>query len=522
MVDLIAVDNAIISQCKLFGCGVVGVRANDSTLIQVLESEIYDCSYYAATFSSCKNVVFNNCRIYDNAAIGPLFLFNTSENCAVTNCEIRDNSSPALLVSSYSSKVSFTGNIVENNSLAAGLFYFSGQSVTVEGCSFTGNQGSWYASDYPGMQEESLPAIDSQGNELSDSDLQSMEHMAVEGWQPETTETPSLSAAEDGSIHVSTVDEFLAAIAPNTSIYLEDGVYDLSTASNYGGYGNEYYMWKDTMVDGPQLVICNLRGLSITGGGLDKVSIIAQPRYAEVLAFDNCQDIKLSGFTAGHAQEPGTCVGGVLYFNETDNVEVAECSLYGCGVWGVTAISCKDLAVSYTEIYDCSNGDINLRDCNNVSFEKCDIHHNGLTRIVDNCQDALIDGEPLRSYYPPNAFELRSVFVTDAGTPLPEDLHIYSDVMAVKEISLPAYIPIELKAAVMVTGQGATNVEDVTWTVSDESKLSLEERKHGSCVVENLGSQSGSVTVTAEYQGQTAQLKINFVQELYDPASSST
>ena len=522
VVDLTAVDSAIISQCRLFGCGVMGLRSEDSTGVQVVESEIYDCSYSAAQIYTSFNVVFNNCKIYDNETFSSLFYFNNSEACAVINCDISGNSSPVVLDICYSPNVYFAGNIVEDNPLSDGMFFIAGSGATVEGCSFSGNGGAWYASrSMRGPESKSLCPVDAQGNELSESQLQSMEHFTVSGWEPKTPDSVSLPVSEDGYIHVSTVDEFLAAIGPDSSIYLEDGVYDLSSASSYGGYGSQYYVWKDTGVDGPQLVICNLRGLSITGGGADKVSISAEPRYAEVLAFSNCRDIELSGFTAGHSQEPGYCVGGVLYFNESSNVNVSGCSLYGCGVWGVTAIDSSDIAVKDTEIYDCSSGDINLSGCRNVSFENCDIHDNGLSRIVNNCQQVSMDGESLASYFPPKYNELQCVFVAEPGVTLPEGLHIYYSVSAVKELSLPADTPIELSAGLMVSGQGSTALEEVTWSVSDGSKLSLEPRKHGACVVENLGSTGGSVTVTAEYEGQTAQLKINFVQELADPASYS-
>ena len=522
VVDLMAVDSAIISQCKLFGCGVMGVRSEDSTGIQVVESEIYDCSYSAAQIYTSFNVVFNNCKIYDNETLSSLFYFSTSENCAVINCEISGNTSTVLLDVSYSPNIYFAGNIVENNPLSGGMFFIAGSEVTVEGCSFSGNGGAWYVSrSMRGLEGESRRPVDVQGNELSETQLQSMEHFTVEGWEPKTPDSPSLSPSEDGYIHVSTVDEFLAAIGPNTSIYLEDGVYDLSTASSYGGFGSQYYVWKDTGVDGPQLVICNLRSLSITGGGADKVTISAEPRYAEVLAFNNCQDIELSGFTAGHSQEPGYCVDGVLYFNESANVQVSGCSLYGCGVWGVTAIDSSDIAVKDTEIYECSNGDINLSRCRNVSFDNCDIHDNGLSRIVSDCLMATMDGEPLMPLWPPNFNELRSVFVAEPGTVLPEGLYIYYSVVAMKELSLPAGIPIELSAGRMISGQGSIVLEEVNWSVSDESKLSLEPKEHGVCVVENLGSTGGSVTLTAEYEGQTAQVKINFVKELVNPASYS-
>ena len=525
VVDLTAVDSAIISQCKLFGCGVMGVRSEDSTGIQVVESEIYDCSYSAAQIYTSFNVVFNNCKIYDNEALTSLFYFSTSENCAVINCEISGNTSPVVLDVSYSPGIYFAGNTVENNPLSDGMFFISGSDVTVEGCSFSGNGGAWYSSSsMRGLENASLCPVDAQGNELSESQLQSMEHFTVDSWEPKEFEASSVSVSEDGYVHVSTVDEFLEAIGPNTSIYLEDGVYDLSTASSYGGYGSQYYVWKDTGVDGPQLVICNLRGLSITGGGADKVTISAEPRYAEVLAFDNCQEIELSNFTAGHSQEPGYCVGGVLYFNESGNVQVSGCSLYGCGVWGVTAIDSSDIAVKDTEIYECSNGDINLSRCRNVSFDNCDIHDNGLSRIINECFMVSMDGESLAPVFPPSFRELRSVSVVDPGVTLPEGVYIYYSVVAVKEISLPSGLPIELSCSQMVSGQGSMALEDVTWSVSDDSKLSLEPRKHGTCVVENLGSTSGSVTLTAECGGKTAQLKINFVEALMDdslPASGN-
>ena len=426
------------------------------------------------------------------------------------------NSGRTLLDANYCPNTYFAGNSVENNSLTGGMFYMGGSAVMVEGCAFSGNSGPWYTAPYLFSQEESMQAVDAQGQPLSESQLQSMERFTVEGWQPTDVESSKPAAAEDGYVHVSTVDEFLAAIAPNTAIYLEDGDYDLSSAASYGGYGSQYYLWKDTGVDGPQLVICNLRGLSITGGGADKASIIAKPRYAEVLAFDNCQDISLSGFTAGHSQAPGSCIGGVLYFNNTGNISIESCSLYGCGVWGITAIDCNGLQVKTTEIYECSSGDLNLTRCKSVSIEDCDFHDNGFSRVVDQCSNAFMDGELLLSCSPPSARALKAESIAP-GQLIDDELYIYY-FGAVSQLTLPDAVPIRLSAQVL-GDMGPDTVEDPVWTVSDESKLSLEPGKHGVCVVENLGNTGGSVTVTAEYEGKTAQVKINFVKQLPDVLS---
>ena len=397
VVKLTGVNSAVISQCKLFGCGTVGVNAVNSTGLRVVDSEIYDCSYYAAQLSGCQDVLLDNCQIHDNENFGGLFEINSSDNCAVINCRINDNTSGLLLSSSYGPKVYFAGNIIEDNDFSKqGVFYMDGAPVTVEGCQFSNNQGEWYFAGYNGSS--SLRVVDAAGNGLEGDQLAAMEHQEVTDWQAELSEPVSVSAAEDGFIHVSTVDEFLAALAPNASIYLEDGEFDLSAASNYGGYGGNYYSWQDTYVDGPQLVIFGVDNLTISGGGTDKASILATPRYAEVLKFENCSNIKLSGFTAGHTQAPGTCAGGVLYFSSSSQISIDGCSLFGCGVWGISTYDCDGLDVKNTEIYECSSGDLYLIESRNISVEGCDIHDNGPDRVVIDCSNASIDGEPLVSF----------------------------------------------------------------------------------------------------------------------------
>ena len=47
------------------------------------------------------------------------------------------------------------------------------------------------------------------------------------------------------AVKVSTVDELIAAIAPDTTVTLAAGTYDLSTAATYGGdTGSPYTRWE--------------------------------------------------------------------------------------------------------------------------------------------------------------------------------------------------------------------------------------------------------------------------------------
>ena len=58
------------------------------------------------------------------------------------------------------------------------------------------------------------------------------------------------------------MDEFLAAIAPNATICLEPGEYNLTDASTYAGLGGEYYHW-ESVYDGYELVIRGANNLTI-------------------------------------------------------------------------------------------------------------------------------------------------------------------------------------------------------------------------------------------------------------------
>ena len=196
-------------------------------------------------------------------------------------------------------------------------------------------------------------------------------------------------------VRVDTVDEFLAAIGPDTVIKLSEGVYDLSTATDYGAYGTEYYYWVNVF-DGPGLVISGIENLSIEAEG--DVSIAAIPRYANVISFLNCENISLSGFTAGHTQEPGECAGGVLDFENCWGLKIDDCRLYGCGILGIRAYYCSELQVSNTEIYDCSLGAIALYTVMDAAFESMNIHDCGENVLeLADCMDLSYEGMELKN-----------------------------------------------------------------------------------------------------------------------------
>ena len=383
-----------VDGCSLYGCGTEGVTTYSCEDVAVTGSEIWNCSQGAAFIYDSKNVSFDNCDFHGITAEFGMFRTIDSDKFALLNSTIRDSSGDVFFNSSRSSGVYIGGCEVSGNKLRD-MFASELIPVTVEGCALGDNDIiDWYADmEKLGSLYENSKAVDHERNVYSYSELQNMQKTENAVWNayvPEVS-TPEVAVSEDGKVHVTTVDEFLAAIAPDTTIYLEPGVYDLNTAAGCGVTETDRYRW-DLRFDGPSLVITGVDGLTIEGAGAESVTIAAVPRYADVLGFERCAGLTLRGFTAGHTEEKGYCTGGVLYFDLCDDAVIDGCALFGCGIMGITASNCDDMNVSNTEIYDCEYGAVTLNDSNAV-FDNCDIHDNGGPDFQLYGSTAIVDGK---------------------------------------------------------------------------------------------------------------------------------
>ncbi len=408
VLEFLTTDGIVVDDCALYGCGIVGVTARDCINIRVEDTDIYDCSMGAARLESCYNALFDDCEVYDCEG-GELFGIYASNEVAIINSDIHDNSVGYALISSRYSQGVYLGGVEAKNQRyrneESGVIYAVGSPITVDGCELGGESvAKWFATwdkvdVYGGAAN--VGAVSPDGTRLTGDDLAKMKcRDDVVWWSKElqdlSAEALNLKTDEDGMIHVSTVDELLAAIAPNTTIYLEPGEYDLGTATGYGSFGGKYHSWLMEF-DGPQLNIANVKNLTIRAESADKASIVTAPRYADVLHFTNCDGLTLENFTAGHTEEPSQCMGDVLGIEDCDEVKVEGCSLYGCGVIGISAYDCEEMKITGTEIYGCSYGAVQFRSCENISMETCDVHSNGeSTYSVYDSENVTLDGKPLR------------------------------------------------------------------------------------------------------------------------------
>ena len=389
--------NARITNCDLYGCGTFGVELYRTRGLRVLDTTIRDCSYGALSATESADFLLDGCKVYGIESYTGIFTLSSCRDCALVNSLVRNSAGGSLAWLSSTKDFYMAGCEISGNRFN-GMFSCTTYPVVLEGCVFKNNEClyGWYDDQWQTSERVTAP----DGRAYTDEELAAMTLTKDAAWAaPAETAAPAEAPApaEDGMIHVHTVDELLASIGPDVTIYLEDGVYDLSEAADYGLPGGEYYSWM-LCYDGPGLVIQNVENLTICAAGPHRAGISAVPRYADVLGFDNCKNITLKNFTAGHTQAPSDCAGGVLNFMGTDTVTIEDCSLYGCGVLGVTAYNCKDMDIRYTEIHHCSYGAISLQDCGDVRVERCNIHDiPGNYYQIYSCENVTLDGAPLQS-----------------------------------------------------------------------------------------------------------------------------
>ena len=173
------------------------------------------------------------------------------------------------------------------------------------------------------------------------------------------------------------MDELLAAIAPDTVIQLEPGTYNLSGATGYGlPSESPYYAWTEKY-DGFELMLQNVKNLTIRGSGKVNTTLECDPRSASVINLKNCENVTLEDFTAGHTLELGECSSGVIYLQNCTGTDMNRLGIYGCGMIGLQAADSKDISLADSDVYDCSSSAVQLASCEDVSISGTRIYRIG-------------------------------------------------------------------------------------------------------------------------------------------------
>lgn len=238
------------------------------------------------------------------------------------------------------------------------------------------------------LKKKQRPTVIERANQQMISYVLAM-GLAADHVQQESVEGAPLNAAapQEKVYTVGSESEFLAALGSNHVINIKDGtVLNLTNILDVMDYwvvfnqlwrddyysertGNKEYFVSCSRFDGRQLDLVNIHNLTIRGG--KDCHIIVEPRYANVLNFYKCSNIRLENLTIGHTEE-GYCEGGVLYAENCEGISVVGCDLYGCGTYGLQAYNTQGIVMERTVIRDCSYGIMELHGCQYSSFLDCD------------------------------------------------------------------------------------------------------------------------------------------------------
>ncbi len=383
--------NVTMKDLGLFGCGATGVWADSSTNLTLEGCDIYECSAFAMSLNVVQGCQIKGCtfRNIGSKMMGSAVVVAwTGSDLTLTDTTIKDNNTYDLFTLGQSA--TFTRCSFENNQMDHVGFQlisnYESSQVVLDGCTGQGNRGwNWLQKD-----EFSIISDAATGKELTEEDM-------VKAFGQLRQET-AVSTAEQETVTVTTVDEFLAALGSNREIIIDAPMLDLSTATGYKNLtGGENYDWSDPY-DGPQLNIRNLDNLTIRGKDGKGANVIsAVPRYAQVLCFEGCTNLTLKDLTLGHTKEPGYCIGGVLDLQRCTNVTVENTGLFGCGTIGIQGYQCVNMDITGNEIYECSYGGISLNQCQKVdmtnnTFRDLGEEYGGYIYSVSGCTDLTFDG----------------------------------------------------------------------------------------------------------------------------------
>ena len=102
----------------------------------------------------------------------------------------------------------------------------------------------------------------------------------------------------------------------------------------------------------------------------ESVRLVTENGYADVMTLSYCDGAVLKGLVLGHEVKKGECDANVLKLLTSQSVNVENCSLFGCGTYGIYGEDAAVLTVTGTEIYECTNGILNLSETSHTVVVK--------------------------------------------------------------------------------------------------------------------------------------------------------
>jgi len=253
------------------------------------------------------------------------------------------------------------------------------------------------------MSGDSLTVVGKTNLQLINSELELSDYIRHGVRVPDLT-----NKHYDKQIVVHNGKEFLDALGSDREIIIDEDVQinltELLKDSDFGQKPNRLVVENvfsdvdgdveavvsEEVFDGRQMVLTNMKNLAILGrkGAI----LVAEPRYSYVLVLNFCENVVIDNLILGHTFD-GYCDGGVVFVDQSQDIVINHCDLFGCGTYGVVTERAKRLTVMNSLIRHCTYGIATLNNSQQLTFYNCDIFANKEYSLFNSWgnEDVIID-----------------------------------------------------------------------------------------------------------------------------------
>ena len=212
---------------------------------------------------------------------------------------------------------------------------------------------------------------------------------------PATTPTPSPTPAPTQTSENSEKQQF-----NDTAVISEDGktitvhnAYELllhmASDRHFLLLPGDYDIYRTPFAEPYKPVMKNLHNVIIEGVGDKQIGFLTNKIDYDLLDIESCKDIAIINLYLGHSPKVEyECAGSVLCVSQCQGLTIKNCTLFGCGEYGIIGYDIADLLIQDSTFLDCKVDLINVLSCENIVMENCYFY---------NDEDELIEFERCRN-----------------------------------------------------------------------------------------------------------------------------
>jgi hypothetical protein len=168
-------------------------------------------------------------------------------------------------------------------------------------------------------------------------------------------------------LQVEDLRQLVAAIGSDRTIELVGGPFVLAAGDAKGAFpANEHVVFEDE--DGlERMTVRGVKNLHVRAVGSPVRVLSRSP--SDVLVLNGCEGVVLEGLVLGHVEGLETyCVAPVLRCEQTKDLVLRGCELFGCGTEAVVAKGVERVRMEGCDVHTCRNGVLVFEDARDLAF----------------------------------------------------------------------------------------------------------------------------------------------------------